>query len=361
MVDTYLPAPGESITIEELSIPKAQMVAHILQHGIIPFVQFVACCRLSQSGNAEVIVFDVEIELGQRKVHDIHRYERIAVIFNRDDTTYPEVLALRDDFPRVPHLNLRKDEFPRSLCLYEEPYAELQFRWTASAFLGRIQEWLALTAKGKLHADDQPLEPLLLSSPWPLVIPFDVFTKLGELSSPEPLMIHTVNGGNERPVLIADQERTDFNKQFSLKYTALALQGAPQPHGIIHTQPNNLAELHGFLQTANIDLLQEMRTRLRAWHRSGQHTNLLNDKLIIIVALPKTREVSIIAEATDLWAFLCAKPISEIGEQIGIWQFHHGQLGALYTVDEEKQGDQVEIVLLNPMYSFSRELSLIHI
>src|SRR6266581_5431186 len=161
MTDTYLPAPGESITREALSIPKAQELAHTLQHGTIPFVWFVDCRCLSQSNNnAEIIVFDVEVELGQRRLHDIHRYERIAVIFDRDDTTSPDVLALRDDFPCVPHLNLRKDEFPRSLCLFEEPYSELKLRWTASALLDRIREWLALTAKGQLHAEDQPLEPL---------------------------------------------------------------------------------------------------------------------------------------------------------------------------------------------------------
>jgi integrative and conjugative element protein (TIGR02256 family) len=264
-------------------------------------------------------------------------------------------LALRADFPRVPHLNLRKDEFPRSLCLFEEPYSELKLRWTATAFLERIREWLALTAKGKLHAEDQPLEPLLLGSPWPLVIPFDLFTKLGETSFPEPLMIHTVNGGNERPVLIADQEKNDFNKQYGLKYTALALQGDPQAHGIIYQQPNNLAELHTFLKTANIDLLPEMRTRMLSWQKNGYHKDLLNDKLIIIVALPKKRETSTIAETTDLWAFLCTKPISEIGEHIGIWQFHNGLPGLLYTIDQDKRGEQVEVALLNPMYSFSRE------
>ncbi len=354
-MDTYLPAPGEAITSEEVSIPKAREVVHALQLDAIPFVRFVACRRLSENSHAEVIVFDVEVELGQRKIHDIHQYERLAVIFDPNDTTYPEVLALRADFPRVPHLNLRKDELPRSLCLFEEPYGELKLRWTATAFLERIREWLALTAKGKLHAEDQPLEPLLFGSPWPLVIPFDLFTKLGENSSPEPLMLHTVNGGNERPVLIADQEKNNFNKQYGLKYTALALQGDPQAHGIIYQQPSNLAELHTFLKTANIDLLQEMQTRLLTWQRNEYHKDLLNDKLIIIVALPKTREVSTTAETTDLWAFLCARPISEIGEHIGIWQSHNRQLGVLYPIDQEKQGEQVEVVLLNPMYSFSQE------
>jgi len=354
-METYLPAPGEGTTTEELCISKAQEVANALQPGALPFVRLVECRRLSEGSQAEVIVFDVEVELGQRQIYDIHRYERVAVIIDRDDTTYPEVLALRADFPRVPHLNLRKDELPRSLCLFEEPYSELKLRWTAAAFLERIREWLALTAKGKLHADDQPLEPLLFGSPWPLVIPFDLFAKWGENSSPEPLMVYTVNGGNDRPVLIAEREQNEFNKRYGLKYTALALQGDPQAHGIIYQQPGNLAEVSEFLKTANIDLLQEMRTRLFTWQKNGEHKDLLNDKLIIIVALPKTREASSAAETTDLWAFLCAKPIAEIGEYVGVWQPHNGQLGLLYPFDQEKRGDLVEVVLLNPMFSFSRE------
>jgi proteasome lid subunit RPN8/RPN11 len=98
-----------------------------------------------------------------------------------------------------------------------------------------------------------------------------------------------------------------------------------------------------------------MRTRLLTWQRKGYHKDLLNDKLIIIVALPKTRETLAAAETTDLWAFLCGKPVSEIGELIGIWQFYKGQPGILYSIDQEKQGDQVEVVLLNPTYSLSRE------
>ncbi len=355
MSDTYLPAPGEPLPKEELSIPKALEFASTLFSGSSPFVWFIECRYLSQDRLAEVIVFDVEVELGQRKRYDIHRFEHIAVIFDHADTTYPEVLALRNDFPCVPHLNLREDEYPRSICLYEKPYSELKLQWTATALLDRIREWLALTAKGKLHAEDQPLEPLLIGSPWPLVIPFDIFTKLDGNSTPEPLMIHAVDGGNRRRVLIAEQERTDVNKQHSIEFIALVLEGTPQPHGIIHKQPATIAELHEFLRAASIDLLQEMRHRLQTWQRNGNIEDLRNEQLIVIVALPKTRETATETETTDLWAFLCAKPIADIGEEIGIWQFHDGQLGALVPFDQKRQGNQVTVVLLNPMYSFSRE------
>src|SRR5437660_1528628 len=106
MTDTYLPAMGNCIALEELQIPKARETASILQSGTLPFMCFLECRRLDHPANAEIVVFDVEVELGQLKVHDIHRHERMAVVFSRDDHTYPDVLALRDDFPAVPHLNL---------------------------------------------------------------------------------------------------------------------------------------------------------------------------------------------------------------------------------------------------------------
>jgi len=82
----------------------------------------------------------------------------------------PEVLALREDFPLVPHLNLRREEKPRSLCLYEDPFDILRLRLTAVVLLNRVLEWLNLTARGQLHQHDQPLEPLLAATPFVLVL-----------------------------------------------------------------------------------------------------------------------------------------------------------------------------------------------
>jgi integrative and conjugative element protein (TIGR02256 family) len=344
---------GRGIASADLRIPKARETAYTLQAGALPFMQFLEYRRLDPPADAEVVVFDVEIELGQVKVHDIHRHERIAVIFYGDDKARPEVLALRDDFPGVPHINLRRETFPRSLCLFEERYSELKLRWTAARFLERIREWLALTARGELHAEDQPLEPLLLGSLRPLVIPFDLLTKI-RADAPELLKVRVVEGSNNRLTFIGDQGETDPGDQQGFKFFATIFQGAPQPHGIIHKQPNNLHELHEFLIAANIDLLQELRTRLRAWQERREYENLIDTRLILIVVLPKTRGTLPVAEATDIWAFMCASTIGEIGEQLGIWAIHNGQTGILLNTYEDKRGDQVEITLLNPTDTFSR-------
>ncbi|MFZ1991656.1 MAG: hypothetical protein WAW96_18020, partial [Alphaproteobacteria bacterium] len=118
MSPDYLSLPGESITFEELKIPKAIDEAIALKSRLLPFVELVGYHKLQQS-DEEAVIFDVEVELGQRSVHDIRRYERIATVFSPSDAKAPEVLALRYDFPKVPHLNLREHEVPRSLCLFE--------------------------------------------------------------------------------------------------------------------------------------------------------------------------------------------------------------------------------------------------
>ena len=71
-------------------------------------------------------MLEVDVEVPQYPAYDIRHRERIAVAFSVNDQTQPEVLALRRDFPLVPHINLGVTELPRSLCLYDRPYHEIK-------------------------------------------------------------------------------------------------------------------------------------------------------------------------------------------------------------------------------------------
>lgn len=350
MSNHYLEVDGEIISIEDLQIPKAQDVASAVKE--ISFVHL-AECRRTERGT-EIVAFDAEVELGQRKVHDIRRFERIAVEFDPTDSLPPLVLALRPDFPKVPHLNIRMVEFPRSLCVFEEEYSELKLYWAGTFFIERIREWLALTAKGKLHADDQPLEPLLPVSEWQLILPSDIFTR-GFAS--ELLTVHDlVDSGNNRKTLIAKRATNQKDQQNSIKYVASLIYSEPQTHGTIYAVPQNMFELHEFLRHGDIDLLGYLRKVLEQWHVDSAY--VLNAGLILIVVLPKTREINGAPETHEIRAFLVDSSIEKIGIEIGIWDVVDGKIGNLIGIDETKKGQQLSVRLLNPLLSFSKEMAV---
>ena len=131
MTNSYLPVRGDLVESAELHIPKASDLVQTLLSSRLAFVSLVECRREDSPSSTEVVVLDVVVERGQRTVYDIHHIERVAVRFFAHDRWAPEVLALREDFPFVPHLNLRPQgqELPRSLCLYDEPYEDIKLRW----------------------------------------------------------------------------------------------------------------------------------------------------------------------------------------------------------------------------------------
>jgi hypothetical protein len=347
---SYLPAPGELSQPDELTIPKAQQLARRLLSGGTPFASFVECRRLAGQVDAEVLVFEVEVELGQEKTHDIRRFERIAAILERADKHPLETLALRGDFPLVPHLNLRAEEYPRSLCLSDEPYREVKRRWTAAQYVADVREWLARTAKGMLHADDQELEPLLLGGIAPLVIPDDLFEDEEQQAS-APLTVISRAGGLGRHVFIAQRSNKLEPTTSERRFVATAVRCTPQAHGLIRKNPGSLYELHQFMEAAGFDLLSELRSRLSSWELPPA---LLDACLIIIAWFPKTRTEKASVEATDVWAFISVQSVYQIGHEIGVWDISQGGLGRLLSVDEAKRGEAVHLGVLSPQLALSR-------
>jgi hypothetical protein len=352
----YLEPPGERVDPGELRVAKPLDVARLLEEGVLPFSQFLECRRVGEPRPAEVVVFEVEVEVGQHPKHDIRRCERLAAVFREDDAAAPEVLALRADFPPVPHLNAESSvgsELPRNLCLYDEPYPEVRLRWTAAAFVERIRNWLALTARGELHADDQPLEPLLLGAPWSVVLPPDLFED--PEGGPETLGVRTVADGRGGYTLIS--ERLDASEDQAVsQFVAVSMTGEAQEHGVVRTVPNNLSRLRDALWGAELDLYDELGRQLRSWHGEERFAHLLGKQLVLVVALPKTRRPSGAVEASEVWAFLSADIAGEVGERLGLWEAKEGHYGILIGgAAPELQGDDVPLMPLNVGYAFSRE------
>lgn len=372
MAQQFLPLPiaGQPIPFRQLTIPKAREAASALRSGVMNWVELVECQQhYRQAGAAdevfaESIIFDVEVETPQRPVHDIRRRERIAVTFSFDERTYPEVHALRPDFPRVMHRNLTRYELPLSLCLFDEPYSEIKLRWTAHEFIERVRNWLAETAAGVLHKADQPMEPLLIGADGTIVLPAEVFSAARGFT--ESLRVFRADNDGGPLFLIASKTDEDLlPNQKPRSSIAIPIIGQPQPHGIIHRQPANLAELHDFLRVAQLDLLSLLRDRLRALHHENGD---LEAELILLLILPKTRQVSgeVEEKAVEFRVFFCAErkdgdffftSIKRIGERIGVWALYDNQIGTLLTLDTTKRGEEIELRMLNPCSNFSRELA----
>lgn len=354
----YIDPPGERIRFDDLTVAKARDLVRILGPRDLPYCELLECRRLEDPHRADVVVFEVEVQRGQHPVHDVKRRERIAAVFREDDTVVPEALALRSDFPLVPHVNslnlLFLEEFPRSLCLYDQPYYELKLTWTSIAFVERIREWLALTARGELHAEDQPLEPLLVGSPVTLVVPSDLFDE--QERDPKLLTARLVqHGGNVRAV-IASCANEGSQELHDLKYVAASLVGKPQEHGVIQATPTSLRGLRDNLKSADLDLFEELRTRLDSWRGSEDLARLLDMELLLVVALPKMRDASGSVEASDIWAFVCKESAGRLGERLGVWQAHDGHLGILLGEEGvQLQGGDVTLLPLNVSYALSRQ------
>ena len=68
-------------------------------------------------------------------------------------------------------MNLAHPGNPRSLCLVEMPVEEALRLATPFVLIERVRFWLKETAYGRLHGDDQPLDPVFGLSSNPVVLP----------------------------------------------------------------------------------------------------------------------------------------------------------------------------------------------
>lgn len=316
--------------------------------------RFARLVSLSKTKVTDVVTLDVDVELAQHRVYDIRPQERISVEFLHDDRSTPEVFALRRCFPSVPHLNLRDTKFPRSLCLFEDPWPEIQLWWTPRSFIEALRNWLAATARNELHAGDQPLEPLLLGTGIPFIVP----ANLGEGAEPISLDVICIKTPEmERPVLVArhPEDIQNFEREYTIESVATVLFGKEQEHGIIARTPHTLADLSDLLSSAGIDLVTELIPRLNKWR---ENEKLLERKPILITLLPKLRERGGTVEATDIFAFATNETVSELGEKLGLWQMSGGYRGVLIgRKDKDPNLGAIKLECLHPVSEFSMQVA----
>ena len=342
MEERFFPVSGVTAAPEDLVCPKARDLGLRLAADEIPHAQLVECRRLD---SAETLVFDVRVEVPNRRVHKILRSERIATIFYAGGDRIPKVEALRNDFPIVPHLNLHLQEYPRSLCLDEERYEELKRRWTAPRFVRRIREWLELTSRGELHRDDQRIEPLLVDYLGHIVLPPDLAT-----NTPEHLYVTAIPPAEPGGWFLLTHRQPPADSQETLGIITSIHWCKPQTHGVIHRCPTTLADVDRMARAAGLDLIAELRLALP--HLREKHWP---STVVLILIFPKTRIDGGPIEYHDTWCFLIDESVQRLGIELGIWEEIDGKLGTLLDVNDERRGQSLSVAVLNPSFALTRD------
>ncbi len=350
-MDEYLQPVGTVISIDGLKIEKALELACKLNNNSINFAKLIECRR---NGDKEVIVFDVDVEVSQIQVHKIRPKERIAVTFYASDNIHPAIEALRSDFPRVPHLNLHMQEFPRNLCLYDQQYVDLKRRWTANRLVHDLRTWLALNAKGNLHQADQPLEPLLMNFEGFIILPHNLYKT--ENLSHRIYVLANLSTNPDHPFLVTTCDiPDDIPERPKERYVVSVHNCLPQVHGTIRRHPITLSGIADMTSEAGIDILEELRERLQQWKDEGRE--VLDSQLILLISFPKTRTKQGEVENTEIWAFKLKDKIGAIGEKIDLWKIINGSPGAILKPDLSQRGSNIFTDILNVSYELTRAMA----
>ena len=344
MKERILPVSGITAAPEGLACPKARNLGLRLAADEIPHAELVEC---RQSDSAETVVFDVRVEVPNRRVHKILRSERIAATFYDGDNQLPKVEALRRDFPIVPHLNLHIQEYPRSLCLDEERYEELKRRWTAPRFVQRIREWLELTSRGELHQEDQSLEPLLVNYSGHIVLPPGFAT-----NNPEQLYLTGVAPGGAGRSFLLTHRKPPADGREPLGIVTSIHHCEPRTHGVIHRYPETLAAVAEIAQAAGLDLIADLRRALPNWKNDS-----LDSLVVLVLVFPKMRMDGGPVENHDTWCFTIPQPVRQVGIRLGVWEEMNSVLATVLQVDDNKQGQDIPVEVLNPCSELTRDVA----
>lgn len=345
---------GRSVSANDLVIVRARALAHLLASGVLEYASLIECRQGPTSApSGEAVIVKLDVERPQLTAHPICQSEIVAAVFDPDLDMAPEVLALRADFPLVPHVNLRRAEFPRSLCLDERSWHEASRRWTPADFVKRIRWWLAQTARGTLHHRDQPLEPLLLDTAVPLILPADLLSS--PLQKQEMLIVKSLSGPDKSITLRAERTTAIRGDGADPTYVAIALSCRPQPHGIIRHRPDTLDELSAFTAAAGLDLQKELKARLREWRFQKQ---IRLARLVILLSLPKQRLPNGPVESSDHFAVACFDTITEVAIKLGAWHLKRPVKKAPRRRGKKalkfpKAGDPINVYLLRPTFGLT--------
>jgi hypothetical protein len=303
---------GQAVTsADDLASVPARDLAAAVAAGAIPGVTLTELRACTQTGRTAVAV-EIEVERPQDLAHPIRATERVAVVFEAQGGQ-PRVLALRDDFPDTPHQNWTPQDAPCSLCVDDRPWQAARLTYRPVDFIRRIQLWLAKAARGELHDTAQPPDPLFFLSQLAIIVP-----RAALLPAADPVeLIGFVRPDNQALIITRTIADAQPRRKGLPSFVVIGFRAQPQSMTRLRHAPVTLAALHAELQQAGINVIDEIKTRLKGWAGiANDSVRRLSSLLAIVVAFPITTADG--KTTDDLRAFISFETAGQIGVQWGL-------------------------------------------
>ena len=329
--------PGRELRIESA----ARSLAAIHEHPDFEVVE----CRLlgDDKGASEIVVVDCKCDgVPTRNPVGIRYRERLGLRFFSDEDQLPEVRALREDFPYTGHQYDVVKGDPVSLCLYFEPWSEVRRTWTPQRHLARIQWWLAETAKGTLHRDDQPVEQIYFRSPFELVLP-ENFERQAE-EADQVLVVEPRRSPARRedsPILVGRMvSAAEAEKRANSSIQCVTLMLPPIAQGPIERIPVCLGALHDQLTSREAPIAQRLRTQIQEQIGEAGTKVQENTCVLLVLRIPIARTVRGEPERVESKGFIIDASLAKLGVACGALTQHEGTYYRDVSIGTEMSGEQ---------------------
>ena len=270
--------------------------------------------------------------------------ERLGLQFFAGENRLPEVRALREDFPGTLHqYDVGRDE-PVSLCLYFEAWSAVRRTWTPQRHLARIQWWLAETANGTLHRDDQPVEQIYFSSRLALVLPENFERQTEETDKVLVVAPRRSPGRRENsPILVGRMVSVaEARKITNVPIQCVALTLPPVVHGAIERIPVCLGALHDQMESRGAPIVQRLRAKIQQQTGEAGITVSENAYVLLVLKIPITRTAGGKPERVESKGFIVNAPLAKLGVACGALTLHEGKYYRDRLIGTETVGEQTD-------------------
>ena len=336
---TYTEIEGHPIKSNKLQHKFSKRIFNAISY-LDPLIKLV---EIRKNKQKDILILDFDLNIPNRRKIKIEPIELIGIVI-KDGKSLPKVYALRHDFPlNLSHTNVSSKLRPVDLCLYEESFEEVMLKWSGIEFLTKIKSWLELTAKNKLHQDDQPLEPYFVSN--------GIIIYNRETQSNAYLIVKVTD--NVYKLHSRESSKVDSYLNNSQAYLIKVINHDIQ-HGLVNIAPANLHALINELNRINVCLISKLRELIDEILDNPDLTQLIELPPVIILELDLQRDENTESEQRSTYFFKINTPLSELGMKLNYLVFNNDKYSKVEdAIFSPTQIMDIEVEVLSPHQDFS--------